>query len=119
MTKQYGEMFFPSVAFLVCANRLVAVLVALFAVKVVHKKRLFVQEAGNSMRIASLLPAFTSTVTSWLQYASLWYITFPTQMVFRALKTVPIMLFGKVFLRKTYAVGEYVEAFVMTAAVAA
>jgi hypothetical protein len=99
-------------------NRLVAVAVAVIAVKVVQKKPLFVHDGGNATCMASMLPAFTSTCTSWLQYASLVYITFPTQMIFKAMKNVPMMFFGKFVFQKQYPIVDYVEAFMMSIAVA-
>lgn len=120
MTIPYGSELFPSVACLVAVNRLVAVIAALVAVKLVAKRHMAIFEHGQgSARLACLLPALTNVAASWCQYAALWYVTFPTQMLFKSMKVVPVMIFGRWVLRRTYPLAEYVEACLIAAGVVA
>jgi len=121
-TAMYGTMAFPSVSFLVCANRVMATLFALIVVKYVQKKPLGLfggVDAEGSARIACLLPSLTNVAATWFQYASLWYVTFPTQMLFKSLKLVPVLICGKVFMKRATPFRECADAFLITIGVLA
>jgi solute carrier family 35 (adenosine 3'-phospho 5'-phosphosulfate transporter), member B2 len=53
-------------------------------------------------------PSVANMLSSWCQYEALKYVTFPTQMLAKALKLVPVMLMGKFINNKSYATYEYV-----------
>eukprot|EP00602_Paraphysomonas_sp_CaronLab_P010400 CAMPEP_0185025790 /NCGR_PEP_ID=MMETSP1103-20130426/9340_1 /TAXON_ID=36769 /ORGANISM="Paraphysomonas bandaiensis, Strain Caron Lab Isolate" /LENGTH=486 /DNA_ID=CAMNT_0027559141 /DNA_START=125 /DNA_END=1585 /DNA_ORIENTATION=- len=53
-------------------------------------------------------PSVANMLSSWCQYEALKYVTFPTQMLAKALKLVPVMLMGKFINNKTYQTYEYV-----------
>jgi adenosine 3'-phospho 5'-phosphosulfate transporter B2 len=55
-------------------------------------------------------PSVANMLSSWCQYKALEYVTFPTQMLAKAFKIVPVMLVGKFMLNKTYESYEYVSA---------
>ena len=106
---------FPSAAFCVFSNRFLAVLVAMVAVKVRHG-------AIWSNNVAPLLAytpcAISNTISSWSQYASLRFVSFPVQTVFKSSKIIPVMIMGKILKGTQYPVREYLEAALITFGVA-
>jgi hypothetical protein len=61
--------------------------------------------------------ALSNTLSSWGQYASLKYVSFPLQTLFKSAKVIPVMLMGKFLNKTTYAVSDYGEAIAITAGV--
>jgi adenosine 3'-phospho 5'-phosphosulfate transporter B2 len=55
-------------------------------------------------------PSVANILSSWCQYEALRYVTFPTQMLAKAFKLVPVMLMGKALHNKSYESYEYVVA---------
>lgn len=55
-------------------------------------------------------PSVSNMLSSWCQYEALKYVTFPTQMLFKAFKIVPTMLMGYFMHEKHYEGYEYVVA---------
>jgi solute carrier family 35 (adenosine 3'-phospho 5'-phosphosulfate transporter), member B2 len=53
-------------------------------------------------------PSVANMLSSWCQYEALKYVTFPTQMLAKAFKVVPVMLMGKFINNKSYESYEYV-----------
>ena len=106
---------FPSAAFCVFSNRFLAIIVAIIAVKVRHGAVL----ANNVAPLVAFAPcALSNTMSSWSQYASLRYVSFPVQTVFKSSKIIPVMIMGKVLKGTTYPITQYVEALLITIGVA-
>ena len=59
-------------------------------------------------------PSVSNMLSSWCQYEALHYVSFPTQMLFKCFKLVPIMLMGKFLGNKTYPIYDYVVSFLVT-----
>lgn len=120
LTKPYGKETFPSVAFLVIASRFGTLLCGLVTVKIIQQKPLVPFELGQfkgggtktAIR-ASLLPALFGVASSWIQFGTLWFCTFPTLTVFKAAKIVPSMLVGYLIQKKKYPMTDYGEALVI------
>mmetsp|Transcript_29950 Transcript_29950/g.39375 ORF Transcript_29950/g.39375 Transcript_29950/m.39375 type:complete len:487 (+) Transcript_29950:58-1518(+) len=55
-------------------------------------------------------PSVSNMLSSWCQYEALKYVTFPTQMLSKCFKLVPIMIMGKFMGNKTYPMYDYVVA---------
>lgn len=55
-------------------------------------------------------PSVANMLSSWCQYKALEYVTFPTQMLAKAFKVLPVMLVGKFMLNKSYQTYEYTSA---------
>ena len=55
-------------------------------------------------------PSVANMLSSWCQYKALEYVTFPTQMLAKAFKILPVMLVGKFMLNKSYDSYEYASA---------
>lgn len=106
---------FPSAAFCVFSNRFLAVIVGAIACKIKHGACF----ANNTAPLLSFAPcAMSNTLSSWSQYASLKYVAFPVQTVFKSSKIIPVMIMGKVIKGTSYPFGQYVEAFLITVGVA-
>lgn len=110
-TERVPDGKFPSAAFCVFSNRFLAVIVALICVRV-RKGAFF---ANNTAPLLAFTPcALSNTVSSWSQYASLKYVSFPVQTVFKSSKIIPVMMMGKLLKGTSYPVGQYAEAALIT-----
>ena len=106
---------FPSAAFCVFSNRFLAVIVAMIAVKIKHGA----VWANNKAPLLAYTPcALSNTMSSWSQYASLKYVSFPVQTVFKSSKIIPVMMMGKFLKGTSYPSSQYVEALLITLGVA-
>ena len=114
-TEKVPDGMFPSAAFCVFSNRFLAIIVAMIAVKLRHGA----VYANNVAPLPWFTPcAISNTMSSWSQYASLRYVSFPVQTVFKSSKIIPVMLMGKFLKGASYPVTQYVEAFLITVGVA-
>lgn len=59
------------------------------------------------------IPAVANMLSSWCQYEALKFVSFPTQMLFKAFKMLPVMLMGKFIHNKSYETFEYICAAVV------
>lgn len=106
---------FPSAAFCVFSNRFLAVIVALIAVRIKHGAFF----SNNKAPLWAFAPcAFSNTMSSWSQYASLKFVPFPIQTVFKSSKIIPVMVMGKALKGTTYPWSQYMEALLITVGVA-
>jgi solute carrier family 35 (adenosine 3'-phospho 5'-phosphosulfate transporter), member B2 len=106
---------FPSAAFCVFSNRFLAVIVALISVRLKHGAFF----ANNKAPLLSFTPcALSNTMSSWSQYASLKYVSFPIQTIFKSSKIIPVMMMGKFLKGTTYPISDYIEALLITVGVA-
>lgn len=106
---------FPSAAFCVFSNRFLAIIVAIIAVRIRHGAVL----ANNVAPLVAFAPcALSNTMSSWSQYASLRYVSFPVQTVFKSSKIIPVMIMGKVLKGTSYPYSQYLEALLITIGVA-
>jgi adenosine 3'-phospho 5'-phosphosulfate transporter B2 len=106
---------FPSAAFCVFSNRFLAVLVALVAVRIKHGAFF----SNNTAPLLAFTPcALSNTMSSWSQYASLKYVSFPVQTVFKSSKIIPVMIMGKLLKGTQYPMTQYTEALLITVGVA-
>uniref|UniRef100_A0A7R9U519 Adenosine 3'-phospho 5'-phosphosulfate transporter 1 n=1 Tax=Pinguiococcus pyrenoidosus TaxID=172671 RepID=A0A7R9U519_9STRA len=130
---------FPSVIFLVAANRFLALMVAAVLMSRDHSGKPLIGKdsildagvenvSNDAMLIATriqrflqlFLPSSLSNVfSSFFQYKALVFVTFPTQVLFKANKIIPSMLMGKLLQGKSYPWRDYGEALVISGSVAA
>jgi adenosine 3'-phospho 5'-phosphosulfate transporter B2 len=114
-TKDSPDGRFPSAAFCVFSNRFLAIIVAMIAVKLKHGSVF----GNNVAPLHAFSPcALSNTMSSWSQYASLRYVSFPVQTVFKSSKIIPVMIMGKFLKGTTYPKSQYIEAFCITVGVA-
>merc|ERR1711920_374227 len=117
MTKPYetGELFRSS-KFLVFANRFLALLVAYAAYRVQLSR-------GDNVAHGAPLYMFSyssvsNIMSSVCQYEALKYVSFPTQVLAKSCKMVPVMLMGHGVSKKSYSLFEYAVAAAITAGAA-
>eukprot|EP00794_Sanderia_malayensis_P020044 gene20044-22011_t len=108
MTKKYGtgtnaEKFRES-EFLVFINRISAMTVAFVCMLV---KR---QGKHRAPFYKYLFSSFSNILSSWCQYEALKFVSFPTQVLGKASKMIPVMLMGRIVSRKSYQYYEYFTA---------
>ena len=113
MTHRYGDkpstaVRFKNSEFLVFVNRIVAFMVA----------GLYIQITGSGQWNGSFYKfSFTSLsniCSSWCQYEALKFVSFPTQVLGKASKMIPVMIMGKIVSKKTYQHYEYVVALLIS-----
>jgi hypothetical protein len=101
--------------FLVFANRLAAILVAI-ALTSWSKARGHPQ--GTAPMYQFFFPAFGNVCSSYSAYEALKHVSFPLQVLTKASKLIPVMIMGKIVQRKRYETKEYVQACILTFGVA-
>jgi len=116
MTKPYatGELFRSS-KFLVFANRLLALLVAYIARDVQRRNGTNVSHTAPLYQFS--FSSVSNIVSSVCQYEALKYISFPTQVLSKSCKMVPVMMMGYLVSRKVYPLSEYIIAIMVTGGV--
>lgn len=91
MTHEYTLGKFRSSAFLVFANRFLALLISL--VIVVTQRFMNPNKAVKNVPFYYYAPAsLSNTISSWAQYEALKYVSFPTQVLSKSCKIIPVML---------------------------
>jgi adenosine 3'-phospho 5'-phosphosulfate transporter B2 len=110
MTTNYQTGMFPSSMFLVAANRFWAFIVAAC---VGHYKRSRNQLPEGAPLTYFSPSSMSNVISSYSQYEALKYVTFPTQVLFKSSKVIPVMLVGKLLHGNTYQYVEYAEACIL------
>ncbi|XP_072356440.1 adenosine 3'-phospho 5'-phosphosulfate transporter 1-like [Scyliorhinus torazame] len=117
MTKAYGSteadpgVKFQDSQFLVFMNRILAVTVAGLCCALTKQPR-----HGGPMYKYSFA-SISNILSSWCQYEALKFISFPTQVLAKASKVIPVMLMGKIVSHKSYEYWEYLTAMLISAGV--
>lgn len=90
MTQKYKNGSFKSSAFCVFGNRFFALFISL-AIVLIRKWR---NTSSNSEApFYQYLPSsISNSVSSWAQYEALKYVSFPTQVLSKSCKIIPVML---------------------------
>lgn len=111
-TPSSPDGMFPSASFCVFSNRFLAIIISFIVIKRVHGT------IYCSAPYYAFLPcAISNTTSSWAQYASLHYVSFPLQNIFKSTKVIPVMLMGMLLRGVTYSCVEYMEASAITSGV--
>lgn len=107
---------FKDSQFLVFANRALAFVIAIIYLKI--KQNL--DSDGPVNAIAPLLQraplfkysfaSFSNIMSAWFQYEALKFVNFPTQVLAKSCKIIPVMLMGKIISRTKYEFYEYLTA---------
>ncbi|CAK9036165.1 Adenosine 3'-phospho 5'-phosphosulfate transporter 1 (PAPS transporter 1) (Solute carrier family 35 member B2), partial [Durusdinium trenchii] len=101
MTTEYSRGKFSSSIFLVFCNRLLA-LTAAFAVTSFTK-----QPPMRAPFYKYSFTSFSNVLSSWSQLEALKFVSFPTQVLAKSSKLIPVMLMGKLISKKSYKWWEY------------
>ena len=90
MTQKYEKGSFKSSAFCVFGNRFLALFISL-GIVLFRKWRNY--STGNEAPYYQYLPSsLSNSLSSWAQYEALKYISFPTQVLSKSCKIIPVML---------------------------
>lgn len=117
MTQEYTDSggskgHFTDSQFLVFVNRILAFLLS----------GLYIIFTRQPRHVAPLYKyvycSFSNIMSSWCQYEALKYVSFPTQVLAKASKIIPVMIMGKIISRKKYEYYEYVTAVLISVGMA-
>ena len=111
MTRKYDGVKFTNSQFLVFSNRILAALIAFAYIKITT------QPVQRVPLYKYSYCSISNTLSSWCQYEALKFVSFPTQVVAKAFKVIPVMLMKKVVSNKTYALNEYFTAALLSTGV--
>ena len=102
---------FTNSQFLVFVNRSLALVVASVCI-------LFTRQLRHTAPLYKYsYSSFSNIMSSWCQYEALKYVSFPTQVLCKASKIIPVMIMGKIVSNKSYPYHEYVVAVLLSAGV--
>lgn len=101
MTRTYDGDSFTNSQFLVFVNRILAFAVAGLYLTVSS------QPKHRAPFYKYSYSSISNTLSSWCQYEALKFVSFPTQVLAKASKIIPVMLMGKVVSNRTYPWHEY------------
>merc|ERR1719391_1796866 len=94
--------------FLVFVNRILAFIIAITVM-------LFIRQPKHKAPLYKYsYCSFSNIMSSWCQYEALKYVSFPTQVLAKASKIIPVMLMGKVVSKKKYEYYEYIVALLIS-----
>ena len=129
MTQTYSFGRFTSAQFCVFGNRVLALITSLSIVLYnTYKQQIWATISPNSSNalIRNTAPiktapfysyspsSISNTLSSYAQYEALKYISFPTQVLSKSCKVIPVMIVGIFINKKRYPLSEYVDAFLIT-----
>ena len=116
MTRAYDGEKFSNSQFLVFVNRFLATIIAYTALRIFYPTRP-VKSARPPLFCYGII-SYANCMSTWFQYESLLFISFPVQVIAKSIKTIPVMLVGKFVSGKTYPVRQYILMLFMAAGIA-
>lgn len=118
MTQQYESIdadgnkhidHFKDSQFLVFANRALAFLIAAIYL---HAKDQLYRPTAPLFKCS--FASFSNIMSAWFQYEALKFVNFPTQVLAKSCKVIPVMLMGKIVSRTKYEFYEYLTAILIS-----
>ncbi|XP_058058354.1 adenosine 3'-phospho 5'-phosphosulfate transporter 1 [Anopheles bellator] len=109
MTQEYegpakGKSHFKDSQFLVFSNRVLGFMIT--AIYLVAKRQFRHRAPLYKYSFAS----FSNIMSAWFQYEALKFVNFPTQVLAKSCKIIPVMIMGKIISRNKYEFYEYLTA---------
>lgn len=112
------EEHFNDSQFLVFANRSLAFLIALIYLCAKNKLQntsssplvTISQITGSAPLYKYSFASFSNVMSAWFQYEALKFVNFPTQVLAKSCKIIPVMLMGKIVSRTKFEFYEYLTA---------
>ena len=101
---QGNQGMYKNSQFLVFVNRILAFFIAMVVMTLQRQPR------HKAPLYKYSYCSFSNIMSSWCQYEALKYVSFPTQVLAKASKVIPVMAMGKVVSNKKYEYYEYVVA---------
>lgn len=115
MTFEYGtstqKEYFKNSQFLVFINRILAFMIGCSVLWLRPQPH----HAAPIYKYS--FSSFSNIMSSWCQYEALKFVSFPTQVLAKASKVIPVMLMGKIVSRRSYDYHEYVTALMISVGV--
>lgn len=113
MTQEYEnaekkKAHFKDSQFLVFTNRVLGFLIT--AVYLTVKRQLKQRAPLYKYSYAS----FSNIMSAWFQYEALKFVNFPTQVLAKSCKIIPVMIMGKIISRNKYEFYEYITAIMIS-----
>ncbi|XP_028409842.1 adenosine 3'-phospho 5'-phosphosulfate transporter 1-like isoform X2 [Dendronephthya gigantea] len=117
MTETYDELSedgilhkvkFEDSQYLVFSNRVLALIVAGVYISIAE------QPYHTAPFFKYSYSSFSNIMSSWCQYEALKFVSFPTQVLCKASKMIPVMIMGKVVSGKSYPYSEYLVAILLS-----
>ncbi|XP_075145069.1 adenosine 3'-phospho 5'-phosphosulfate transporter 1 [Haematobia irritans] len=110
MTQEYYNFdgmksHFKDSQFLVFSNRILAFIVAIL---VLQYKRPMTRHKAPLYKYS--FASFSNIMSAWFQYEALKFVNFPTQVLAKSCKIIPVMLMGKILSKNKYQCYEYFTA---------
>lgn len=102
------QVKFKNSQFLVFMNRVLAMCFAVFYIIVTRQPR------HKAPIYKYSYSSLSNILSSWFQYEALKFVSFPTQVLVKASKIIPVMLMGKLVSKKTYPYHEYFTAVMLS-----
>ncbi|CAH8464090.1 unnamed protein product [Schistosoma bovis] len=111
MTKMYDNERFKNPQYLVFCNRAMA-LIILIPLHFLHIGLLVNpwKKGQKAPFIEFAYASISNVISSWCQYEALIYISFPSQVILKACKVLPVMFMGRFIQKKLYSWQEYFTA---------
>lgn len=113
MTQEYEnadkkKVHFKDSQFLVFTNRVLGFMIT--AVYLTVKRQLRQRAPLYKFSFAS----FSNIMSAWFQYEALKFVNFPTQVLAKSCKIIPVMIMGKIVSRNKYEFYEYITAIMIS-----
>lgn len=103
---------FTESQFLIFANRLLAFCIAGFYILI--SKKTSPESRIDPPLYKYSISSITNILSAWFQYEALKFVNFPTQVLAKSCKIIPIMVMGKLVSRVQYHFTEYIVAFMIS-----
>ena len=116
MTRTYADEKFSNSQFLVFVNRFLAMIIAHLSLKIFYPTKKLTPTGPPLFRYGII--SYANCMSTWFQYESLLYISFPVQVIAKSVKTIPVMIVGKFVSGKTYPIRQYLLMVVMAVGIA-
>lgn len=113
--------YFHDSQFLVFTNRTLAFIVAFAMLSIKYRCSRNATAPITSTHIWGTAPlfkysfaSFSNIMSAWFQYEALKYVNFPTQVLAKSCKIIPVMLMGKIISRTRFELYEYLTAILIS-----
>ncbi|XP_019849584.1 PREDICTED: adenosine 3'-phospho 5'-phosphosulfate transporter 1-like isoform X2 [Amphimedon queenslandica] len=104
MTRSYDGDTFSNSQFLVFTNRILSLITSAIYIS-------FTKQPPHTAPLYKYsFSSFSNILSSWCQYEALKYVSFPTQILSKSSKVIPVMLMGKIISNKVYPWYDYLVA---------
>lgn len=114
MTREYvgldgkTKAFFKDSQFLVFANRSLALIIA--SIYLLYKQLRDKPSRHHAPLFKYSYVSLSNIMSAWLQYEALKFVSFPTQVLAKSFKIIPVMIMGRIVQRIKHEYYEYVVA---------